>query len=147
MKLINLLLLYILVPLIIAGIVVKTGDGWLLFGILAFYTGIVISKFRQWIFLPIPLIFVFWYWYTYGLAIRDYVFIFFGCFICGIILNELSKEYYKFVNKVLPEQLNNLDYNEKVDELNRRLEKFRQDHPSDKLTPEIVEQIRTEVFF
>jgi len=147
LKWINLFLLYILVPAIITALAVKSGTGWGLFAIPAYYLGVIISTFRQWIFLPIPIIFVFWYWYTYGLSLRDYVAIFFASMVCGILLSQLSKEYHKFVNKVLPEQLTNLDYNEKVDELNRRLDKFRQEHPNEKLTPEIVEQIRTEVFF
>lgn len=62
-------------------------------------------------------------------------------------MSEIGKEYNKFVNKVLPEQMDNIEYNEKVDELNRRLEKYRREHPSEKLTPEIVEKIRAEVFF
>ena len=28
-----------------------------------------------------------------------------------------------------------------------RLEKFRKEHPNEKLTPEIVEKIRTDIFF
>ncbi|MBL0359259.1 MAG: hypothetical protein IPP72_21400 [Chitinophagaceae bacterium] len=146
-KWINLFLLYILVPAIITGIVVKSGAWWGLFCVLTYFIGLIISKFRQWIFLPIPLLFVFWYWYTYGFAVRDYVTMYFACLVCGILFNQISKEYYKFVSKILPEQLTNLDYNEKVDELNRRLDKYRYEHPNEKLTPEIVEKIRTDVFF
>lgn len=147
LKWINFFLLYILVPAVITGITIKSGAWWGFFGVLIYFVGLIISKFRQWIFLPIPLLFVCWYWYTYGPALRDYVTMFFACLIAGVALNQLSKEYFKFVNKVLPEQLTNLEYNEKVEELNRRLEQFRTDHPNEKLTPEIVEKIRTDIFF
>ncbi len=146
-KWINFLLLYILVPAIIVWFAVHSGRWWCLFGVVTYFTGVIISKFRQWIFLPIPLFFTLWYWYTYGPSPYDYVTIFFACLLCGALLNEISKGYHRFVNKVLPEQVNNFEYNEKVDELNRRLEQFRREHPNEKLTPEIVEKIRTEIFF
>lgn len=147
LKWINLFLLYILIPVITIIASLKSGIGWYLFAIPVYYIGVVISTFKQWIFLPIPIIFVFWYWFTYGLSVMDFVSIYFVAFAAGIVLSQLKKEYDKFVNKVLPEQLSNLDYNEKVEELNRRLQKFRNDHPNEKVTPEIVEKIRTEVFF
>jgi hypothetical protein len=147
LKWINLFTLYILIPVIIILASLKSGIGWYLFAIPVYYIGVIIAKFKQWIFMPIPLIFVFWYWYTYGLSVMDFVSIYFVAFVAGIVLCQLKKEYDKFVNKILPEQLNNLDYNEKVEELNRRIIKYRNDHPNEKLTPEIVEQIRTEVFF
>lgn len=62
-------------------------------------------------------------------------------------MSEARKQYNRFMQKVLPEQMNNIEYNEKVDELNRRLERYRKEHPNEKLTPDIVEKIRTEVFF
>ncbi len=146
-KWINLFLLYILVPVIITVLTFNSGSWWGLIAIPVYFLGIIISRFHQWIYLPIPVIFVFWYWYTYGLSLRDYVAMYFGAMVLGIILSEAGKQYDRFVNKILPEQLTNIDYNEKVDELNRRLEAYRAAHPNEKLTPEIVEKIRTEVFF
>lgn len=147
MRLINFLFLYVLVPVIIVWLTIKTGS-WYGFFALAFYAaGLVISQFRLWIFLPIPLLFTFWYWYTYGLAPTDYVFGYTAALLAGVGISEITRQWQRFMNKVLPEQMNNLEYNEKVDELNRRLEKFRKEHPNEKLTPEIVEKIRTDVFF
>jgi hypothetical protein len=37
----------------------------------------------------------------------------------GVILHEAKREYERFFNKVLPEQLHNMDYDAKVEELNR----------------------------
>jgi uncharacterized membrane-anchored protein YitT (DUF2179 family) len=135
------------VPAIISWLTVQSGSWWGFFGIGFYFVGLIISTFRQWIFLPIPILFCLWYWYTYGFSVHDYVSTFFACIITGVVLNEISKQYYKFVDKILPEQINNIEYNEKVDELNKRLEKYRLEHPSEKLTPDVVEKIRAEVFF
>jgi len=147
-KLVLFFLLYILVPLIIIPyLTIKTGNWFWLFGILLYFMGLIISKFKQWIFLPIPLFFCFWYWYTYGFGLHDYVTIYLGCLLMGVILHEAKREYERFFNKVLPEQLHNMDYDAKVEELNRRLDLYRKKHPGEKITQEIVEKIRTEVFF
>ena len=147
MRLINFLFLYILFPVVIILLTVISGNWFCLFGLLFYAAGIVISRFSLWIFLPIPLIFAFWYWYTYGLGLKDYVFIYTACLLAGAAFSEASKQYFRFVDKVLPEQITNIEYNEKVDELNHRLEKYRLEHPGEKLTPDIVEKIRTDVFF
>lgn len=147
MRLINFLFLYVLVPLVIVIFSIKSGNWYWLFGILLYAVGLLTSMFRLWIFLPIPLGFSFWYWYMYGMGLSDYVFIFTVCLLAGVAFSEASKQYHRFINRVLPEQVSNIEFNDKVDELNRRLEKYRQDHPGEKLTPEIVEKIRTDVFF
>lgn len=147
MRLINFLFLYILIPAVIVFISIKSGNWLMLFSLLFYAAGLVISQCKQWIFFPIPLLFAFWYWYTYGLAPTDYVFIFTVSFIAGVAFSEASKQYHRFVKNILPEQMDNIAYNEKVAELNRRIEKFRKDHPHEKLTSEVVEKIRTEVFF
>ncbi len=147
-KLLVFFLLYILIPVIIIPyLCFKTGNWYGLFGILLYYAGLIISKFKQWIFLPIPLFFCLWYWYTYGFGVRDYVSIYLVCLLLGVFLNELYRSYNRFVNKVLPEQLNNMDYDSKVEELNKRLDQYRKSHPNEKITQEIVEKIRTDVFF
>ena len=148
MKWINYFLLYIMVPAIIIPLFVLKTDRWFaLFGILFYFTGLLISKFRQWIFLPIPLLFCFWYWYTYGVSLIDYVTIFFACLVCGVVFFEITIYVYRFVNKVLPEQLHNLDYNSKIEELNRQIEKYKKEHPGQKVTQDVVEKIRTDIFF
>lgn len=147
MRLINFLFLFVLVPVIIIWLTIRSGS-WYGFFALAFYAiGVVISQFRLWIFLPVPLVFAVWYWYTFGLDLHDYVYGYTFALLAGVIMSEGSKQYHRFMQKVLPEQMNNIEYNEKVEELNRRLDKFRKEHPNEKLTPEIVEKIRTDVFF
>ena len=147
-KLFVFFLLYILIPVIIIPyLCVKNGNWYGLFGVLLYYAGLIISKFKQWIFLPIPLFFCLWYWYTYGFGLRDYVTIYLLCLLSGVFLNELYRSYNRFVNKILPEQLHNMDYDSKVEELNRRLDQYRKAHPNEKITQEILEKIRTEVFF
>ena len=147
-KLFVFFLLYILIPVIIIPyLCVKNGNWYGLFGVLLYYAGLVISKFKQWIFLPIPFFFCLWYWYTYGFGLRDYVTIYLLCLLSGVFLNELYRSYNRFVNKILPEQLHNMDYDSKVEELNRRLDQYRKAHPNEKITQEILEKIRTEVFF
>jgi hypothetical protein len=34
-----------------------------------------------------------------------------------------------------------------VEELNRRIDKYRSEHPNEKMTQETIEKIRTDVFF
>lgn len=147
MKLSNFLFIYILVPVALLVLAIQSGDWYNLFWLAFYAIGVVISKLELWIFLPIPVIFVFWYWYTYGLSLSDYISSFFVCLVAGVVLCEAGRLYYRFVRKVLPEQLNNIEYNEKVDEFNRRLDEYRKKHPNEKLTHEMIEKIRTEVFF
>ena len=147
MRLINILFLYILIPALIVLLCVNSGSWFYIFGLFFYAIVVIISQFRLWILLPIPLGFSFWYWYTYGMELTDYVFVYTACLLLGLMLSEGSKQLSAFVKKTLPEQMNNIDYNEKVDELNRRLEKYKSDHPNEKLTPEIVEKIRTDIFF
>lgn len=147
MRLINFLFLYVLVPVIIIWLTIKSGSYYGFFALAFYAAGVIISQFHQWIFFPIPVIFAIWWWYTYGLAPSDYVFGFTVALLAGVGISEASKQYKRFMYKVLPEQMSNVEYNEKVEELNRRLDKFRKEHPNEKLTPEIVEKIRTEVFF
>ena len=147
-KLIHFLLIYILVPILIIPLFVfKTGKWFALFGILFYFTGLIISRFKQWIFLPIPLFFCFWYWYTYGFSLTDYVAFYFACLVSGTVFYEVKESYYKFVYKILPEQMNNLEYDSKIEELNRRIEKYKKDHPGQNVTQDIVEKIKTEIFF
>lgn len=148
-KWVNFFLLYIIVPVvIIPAICMWTGSWFGLFGILLFYIGIAISRFKQWIFLPVPCVFAMWYWYTYQPpAVNDYVTIYLFCLLCGVFFNEISKQAYDFFFKTLPEQMSNVEFDAKVEELNRRLDEFRAEHPGEKVTHEIVEKIRTEIFF
>ncbi len=147
MRILIALLLYLLIPLLILFLCMRSGDWWGLFAIVAYYAGLFMAMFRQWIFVPVPIIFCLWFWYTYGFSPTHFVTLLFLSMAAGVGMYEGYRQVHRFITKVLPEQLNNLDYNEKVEELNRRLERFRREHPHEKLTPEIVEKIRTEIFF
>jgi hypothetical protein len=141
-------LLYILVPVILIPLYcIKSGNWYGLFGLIFYFAGLVISQFKQWIFLPIPILFCGWYWFTYGFTPTNFVSLFFLCLMAGVALSEASLWYQSFVHKILPEQLNNIEYDAKVAELERRLEEYRQKNPGQNITQDVVEKIRTEVFF
>ena len=148
MKLIIFFFQYILIPLIIIPfLTLKSGSFFGFFGIAFYYMGFIIAKFKQWIFLPIPIIFCLWYWSTYGFGNSDYVTIYFVCMLAGILIQYTVYEYKKYVNKILPEVKTNLEYNAKIDEMNARIAAFKKNNPTEKVTQEIIEQIRTEIFF
>ncbi len=147
-KVIVFFLQYILVPAIIVPLISIKENSWFgMFGIGFYFIGLFISKFKQWIFLPIPFIFSLWYWYTYGFGIRDFVSIYFLCLLLGIFFNELKKKMDRFFSNDLPEKLNNLDFDAKVEELNRQIEKYKKEHPNEKVTQDLVEKLRTDIFF
>lgn len=147
-KLLIFFVLYVLVPLVLIPLYCyKAGNWYLLFGVPLYYAGFIISKYHQWIFLPIPLIFAAWYWFTFGFSLTNYVTFYFVALMAGIGLSEGDKLYQQFVHKILPEQMTNMDYDQKVEELERRIDQFRKQHPGEKVTHELVEKIRTEVFF
>ena len=140
-------LVYLLVPALVFFLCMRSGNWWGLFALVTYFAGVLMAVFRQWIFFPIPLVFCLWFWYTFGFSPTHVVSLLFLSLVAGAGIYEGFRQLSRFVNKVLPEQMNNLEYNEKVEELNRRLERFRREHPHEKLTPEIVEKIRTEIFF
>ncbi len=147
-KLLPFFLLYILVPfLVIPFFSIKFGNPYGFFGIGFYFSGLIISRYKQWIFLPIPIVFCLWYWYTYGFGIRDYVSVFFACMVNGIIIQQVFLELHKYVSKILPEQESNVEYNEKLEEMNRQIENYKRSHPNEKVTSELIEKIRTDVFF
>lgn len=147
-KLLIFFFLYIFIPVVIIPLYCyKTGNWFGLFGIPLYYAGFIISKYHQWIFLPIPLIFAIWYWYTFGFSITNFVSLYFACLLAGVAASEFYKLYNEFVNKILPEQMTNMDYDSKVEEFERRVKEYKKQHPGEKITHEIIEEIRTEVFF
>lgn len=147
-KLISFFLLYILVPLIIIPYLSSKSGNWFgLFGIGFYYIGFFIARFKQWIFFPIPLFFCLWYWYTYGFGLRDYVTIYLFCMSAGMIIYLLYDEYNKYIHRVIPEQEQSSEYNDKLVEMEQMIEKYRKDHPGEKITQEIIDRIKTEVFF
>ena len=139
---------FILIPVIIIPyLTLKSGSYFGFFGIAFYFAGFMIAKFKQTIFLPIPIIFCLWYWYTYNFGIRDYVTIYFVCMTVGILFQNAFYKYNTYVNKILPEVKTNMEYNEKIETMNARIASFKKNNPAEKVTYEIIEQIRTEIFF
>ncbi len=148
MKIISFVLVYVLVPLIIIPYLSLKSDNWFgLFGILFYYGGLLIAKTKQWIFFPIPLLFCFWYWYTYGFSPREYVAIYFYCIVCGALIYLARDGYNKYVHRTLPENEQNSNYNDMLTQMEERIEKYKTDHPDQKITQEIIEKIKNDIFF
>ncbi|MFT3680354.1 MAG: hypothetical protein QM791_08760 [Ferruginibacter sp.] len=146
-KIISFLLIYVLVPLIVTYLTVKSGNYFGLFGIACYYLGVFIVQFRLWLFFPIPVFFCLWYWYTYGFALRDYVAIYFLCMAAGLAVYMLYNTYLRYTQNVLPETEENLKYNDKLEEMERRILRYQKEHPGEKITQEIIDRIKTDVFF
>jgi hypothetical protein len=139
---------YIIIPLILVPYIAnKSGSGYYLFGIGFYYIGVILVAIKQRIILMIPLIFCCWYWYTYGFSINNYVFFFLSCILGGTFLYQLTKGAERFAHRTLPESKEALAYDMKIEEMNEKLQEFKQMNPTVKITPEIVESIRNEVFF
>lgn len=147
-KTLSFILLYVLVPLVIIPLLFAKPGSWLgLISIACYYAGVFIAQYRQWIFFPIPLFFAWWYWYTYGFNLSDYVTIYFFWLVCGIGICLLKRTYERYVHSVIPENEENLEYNDKLNEMEKRIAKYQKDHPGEKITQEIIEKIKTDVFF
>lgn len=147
-KLIIFFFKYILFPVIIIPfLTLKSGNFFGFFSIAFYFMGFIIAKFKQWIFLPIPIFFCLWYWYTYSFGTRNYVTIYFVYMSAGILIEYAFNEYKKYINKILPEIKTNMEYNAKIEMMNTRIADYKKNNPTEKVTQEIIEQIRTEIFF
>lgn len=147
-KIIQFVLVYIFIPLLIIPVLCAKFNNWTgLWAIPFYFVGLFIGKFKLNIFLPIPIAFCLWYWYTYSFTPFDYVFGFFVSLIAGYTIYVLNIEYNRFVHKVLPEQELNDAYDEKLQEMYRRIDVYKSQHPGTKVTQDVIEKIKTEVFF
>jgi hypothetical protein len=52
-----------------------------------------------------------------------------------------------YIYRIMPEEEINESYNEKVRILERRIEEYRQHHPGEKVTQELIDKFKTEIFF
>lgn len=95
----------------------------------------------------IPLIFCCWFWYTYGFSLHDYVFFLFVCMSTGAFFYKLAKNAESFAKRTLPENKETQEYDLKMEEMNEKVEQYKKKHPAIKITPEIIDVIRNEVFF
>lgn len=139
---------YIIIPLVLVPYIAnKAGNWYYLFGIGFYYVGIILAAVKQKIIIMIPVIFCFWYWYTFGFTVHNYVFFFISCILGGVFLYQFTVDAEKFMQRTLPENKEALAYDLKIEEMNAKLEEYKQMYPATKITPEIIEGIRNEVFF
>ena len=139
---------YILFPLVVVPYVANKQDNWFyLFGIVCYYMGVILVAVHQKIIFMIPLIFCLWFWYTYGFSIHDFVFFLFFFTACGALFYQLANNAKYFINRTLPENKESMVYESKLEEMNARVEEYKRQHPNEKITPEIMDVIRNEVFF
>ena len=138
----------VLSPLLVVPYIASRAGNWFyLLGIVCYYLGMMLVAFKQKIILMIPAIFCGWFWYIYGFGIHDFVFFLFICMALGAILFQLQSNVKRFVHRTLPESRESLAYEVKLKEMNRKLEEYKQMNPTIKITPEIIDEIRNEVFF
>ncbi len=141
-------LFYILFPLAVIPLMASRADSWFyLFGIVCYYLGVVLVAVKQKIIFMIPLFFCGWFWYTYGFGLHDYVFFLFMCMFAGAVFYQLAQNAKYFTTSVLPENKEAREYELKIEEMNAKLELYKQVHPTTIITPEIIDSIRNDVFF
>jgi hypothetical protein len=67
--------------------------------------------------------------------------------MAGVCVSKAYSAFMAYVRKVLPEEEMNEEYNAKIEMMNKRIDDYRRNHPNEKITHEIIEKIRTDVFF
>src|SRR5574343_1607025 len=140
--------IYVLIPfVVIPGLFAHYNNWYGLIGILFYYAALLITLFNFTIFLAVPLLFTGWYWYTYGFQLHDYVTVFSFCLLSGYLVLLAKKEIERYFFNILPEQEQNEEYNQKLRTLEERIERYRAEHPGEKITQDIIEQFKTDIFF
>lgn len=141
-------LIFTLGPVLFIGLIsYKMGDWYLLIGIPLYFIGFTLMSYKQVIFYFIPLFFVLWYWYTYGFILFDIVSLLFFCLSGGIAGYKIIIETERYVNRTLPEIEENIEFNQKVELLNQKIEQYKKEHPNETITPEILDNIKKDIFF
>ncbi len=139
---------YIIFPLVVVPYMAARAGNWFyLFGIVCYYLGVVLMAVKQKIIFMIPFIFCCWFWYTYGFGLHDYVFFLFICMSAGALFYQLAENAESFAKRTLPENKETQEYDLKIEEMNEKVEQYKKTHPAIKITPEIMDVIRNEVFF
>jgi hypothetical protein len=67
--------------------------------------------------------------------------------MAAVLFQQICSEIDKLVNKVLPEQEQNLDYDNKIEKMNQQIALYKKEHPFEKITQDVIEKIRTDIFF
>jgi len=138
----------IVLPLIIIPYLANRSHDWLiLLGIPFYFTGYTIAAIRQKTIYFIPFFLCIWFWYTYGFSLFHNVTFFFLCITAGLLLYQIRMAIEKFVDRTIPELEQNMDYNLKLEEMNLKLDQYKKDHPGEKITPEIIDDIKKDIFF
>ncbi len=141
-------LLYVLIPLVIIPLLcLKYQNMFGLFASALYYIGIIIARTEFSIVLPVPIIFSAWYWYSYGFSPFDYVFVFLLSLIAGYLMYRLKVYLDTYLHNILPEEDINEAYNQKLRLLEKRVEEYRRQHPGEKVTQELIDRFKTEIFF
>jgi threonine synthase len=139
---------YIVFPLVVIPLVAHRFANWYyLLGIISYYLGVILVAVKQKIFFMIPVIFCGWFWYTYGFSLHDYVFFMVTCMAGGALFYQFALEVEKFITRTLPENRQTEEFDLKIEEMNEKVHQYKQLHPKEKITPEILDRIRNEVFF
>ena len=143
-----LILIYMLLPLLIIPYIAYKEDNWyILFGIAFYYMGVFLVAIKQMIYLSIPVLFCIWFWYTFGFSIYDYVTSLFLCMTGGVIFYQIRVELDKLITRTIPQKRQDKEYDSKIDEMYSKLEKYKKEHPNEKLNQEIIDNIKMEIFF
>ncbi len=139
---------YVFIPLVFIPLLwLKYDNPYVLFASLLYYLGLILARTGLSIFLPVPIIFSIWFWYTYGFSPFDYVFGFLTSLLLGYFMYKLKVYLDGYLHQVLPEEDVNEAYNRKLQLLEKRIEEYRRQHPGEKVTQEMIERFKTEIFF
>jgi hypothetical protein len=147
LKTIIYLSLLTVIPVLIALAAIKTGNSLLYIAVGCYYAGFVMARLHLLIFLPIPLFFCLWFWYVYGFSPSHIISVCTFALLAGVIVCRAYAAFMAYVRKVLPEEELNDEYNAKIAIMNKKIEEYQRNHPNEKITHELVEKIRTDVFF
>lgn len=139
---------YILFPLVaVSYTAYKLNSGYYLFAIPFYYFGVIMVAQKQKIIFLIPILFCGWFWFTYGFSIHDFVFFLFIWMAFGALFYMLTGNVQRFVTRTVPENKEMMEYDAKMVQMNAKVEEFKLKNPTTKITPEVLDTIRNDVFF
>lgn len=133
--------------LLIPYLAYRSQDWLILLGLPFYFAGYTIAAIKQKTIYFIPVFLCIWFWYTYGFSLFHNVTFFFLCLTAGLVLYLVRKELERYIDRTIPEIEQNRDYNLKLEKMNLKLEQFKTDNPGRKITPEIIEDIKKDIFF
>lgn len=139
---------YIIFPFVVVPLIAHQAANWYyLLGIVFYFISIFLVAVKQKIIFLIPVFFYCWFWSTYGFGVETYVFFSLMCLFTAALFYLLTQQVEKFISKTIPDKAENLEYELKMQKVDDKVEQFRNANPTTKITLEIMERIRNEVFF